>query len=133
MISILLAGCSAPVMPVMTMTAIMTTSIAAMMMNQRLSLRTTIDSGIKPSSSGRCCGCFGDSANGPSRHEEEEIECHPANEEQPDCDSRDDERANRAVLKRLGGIARTDGCGDMLPCMGGGMMWLASHRLTLPA
>src|SRR5271168_3217617 len=102
MTSTLLAGCSAPVMPVMTMTAIMTTSIAAMRMTQRFSLRATIDSGIKPSASGRCCGVSVRSANGTSRHEEEEIERHPTDEQQTDRDRRDDERADRAVLERLG-------------------------------
>src|SRR5215472_16309535 len=114
MTSTLLAGCSAPVTPVTTITAIMTTSIAAMTITQRSSVRMTTGSGTMPSGSGRCSGSDGSSANGTSRHEEEEIECHPANEEQRHGDAGDDERADRPVPERVGRFVRSDRRGDML-------------------
>src|SRR5271169_4920602 len=124
MTSTLLDGCSAPATPVTTMTAIMTISIAAMIMAQRLSVRTTTVSGTMPSGSGRCSGFDGGSANGSSRQEEEEIERHPADEEQHHGDAGDGERADRSVLERRGRLVRADRCGDMLRQMGRGVMWL---------
>src|SRR4051794_24947433 len=105
------------------MTAIMTTSIAAIIMTQRLSVRTTTASGTTPSGSGRRNG-FDGSANGASRHEEEEVERHPADEEQPDRDGGDDERADRTVLERFCRVVRSYGRSDMLQFVGGGLMRL---------
>src|SRR6516164_1490314 len=111
--STLLDGCSAPATPVMTMTAIITTSIVPIMMAQWLSVRATTSSGTTPSGSGRCSGFSGGSANGSSRQKEEEIERHPADKEQRHGDAGDDERTDRSVLERLGRLVRPDRRGDM--------------------
>jgi hypothetical protein len=61
-------------MPVITMMAIMKPSIVAMAMSQRFSVRATISPGTMPSEGTRSNGSDGASANGTSRHEQEEIE-----------------------------------------------------------
>src|SRR5258708_22327280 len=133
MTSTLLAGCSAPATPVATMTAIMTASIAPMIMTQRFSVRTTTASGTTPSRSGRRDGFDDGSANGASRHEEEEVERHPPDKEQPDRDGGNDERADWAGLERFGGIVRPCGGGDVLHLIGGGLMWdVGLHWFSLP-
>src|SRR6266436_1553211 len=114
MTSTLLGGCSAWVTPVTTTTAMKMMSIAAMIAIQCSSVRTTTGSGTTPSGSGRCSGFVGCSANGTSRHKEEEIEKHPANEEQPDGNAGDDEGADRSLPERLSGFVRADRRGDVL-------------------
>src|SRR5271156_3113652 len=118
--STLLDGCNPPATPVMTMTVIITTSIAAMIMAQWLSVRVTTVSGTTPSGSGRCSGFDGGSANGSSRQKEEEIERHPADEQQRHGDAGDDERADRCVLERLGRPGRPDWRGETIMWRGGG-------------
>src|SRR6266851_3741888 len=128
MTSTLLEGCSAPAMPVVTMTAIMMTSIDAMTMTQRFSLRTTTASGTMPSGSGRRSGFDDSSANGTSWQEEEEIERHPADEEQRHGDAGDHERADRAVPERFGRVVGSDRRGDMLRSTGGGLICLVGRH-----
>jgi hypothetical protein len=47
-------------------------------------------SGTVPSDRGRCSGYDGSSANGTSRHEEEEVECKPTDKEYSHRDAGDD-------------------------------------------
>src|ERR1700756_3544305 len=97
-VSTLLGGLSAWVTPVTTTMTIMTASIAAIRTSQRFSVRATSCSETIPSGSGRG-GCFTCSANGPSRHEKEEIEGEPTDEEQRHRDAGDDQRAACPVLE----------------------------------
>src|ERR1700758_2743554 len=98
MVSTLLGGLSAWVTPVTTMTTIMTASIVAMRTSQRFSVRATSCSGMIPSGSG--LGGFVMSANGSSRHEQEEIEREPPDEEQRHGNAGEVKRAVRAMLER---------------------------------
>jgi hypothetical protein len=100
------------------MIAIMTTSIAAMTMSQRFSALATTCAGTTPSGSGRSSGFDDGSANGASRHEQEEVEGQPADEEQPDSDTGDDKGADRPIAERLRRLIRSYRCGDVI--QGGG-------------
>jgi hypothetical protein len=109
----------------------MMTSIAAMTMTQRFSVRVTTSSGTMPSGSGRCSGFASGSANGASRQKEEEIEGEPADEQQRHGDAGDDQRADRSIPKRLGRSVRSDRCGDILRPVSGGVMCLVRlHALV---
>jgi hypothetical protein len=98
---------------------IMMVSIASMTVTQCSSVRMTTGSGTVPSRRGRCSGSVGSSANGTSRHEEEEIECKPADKEYSYGDAGDHQRAHRPILECLGRFFRSYRCGDMLWQMGG--------------
>src|SRR4029077_5824118 len=102
-----------------------------MIRTQRLSVRTTTSSGTTPSGSGFAIGFDEDSANGASRDEEEEIESHPADEEEADSDCGEDKRAHRPVLERFGGLARCYRSGDVLRFVGGRFMCLADHHWSV--
>src|SRR5271166_802036 len=116
-------------MPVVTMIAIMTMSIVSMTMSQCFSVRATTCAGTMPSGSGRSSGFDDGSANGASRHEQEEIESQPADEEQPDGDAGDDECADRPVAERLRRLIRSDRCGDVIRRGGSGVVWFVGwHR-----
>src|ERR1700719_1490322 len=104
MVSTLLGGLSAWVTPVTTIITIMTASMVPIRMNQCRSVRATSCSGMTPSGSGRSSG-FSISANGPSRHEQKEIEGEPADEEQRDRNAGDDEGPRCAALERRHGRA----------------------------
>src|SRR5260370_27310674 len=101
-------------MPVTTITVIITPSIAATIATQRSSVRTTTGSGTMPSGSGHSSGLERRSTNRTSRHEKEQIECHPTDPEQPDGNAGDDQRAAPSVPPRLGGLVRSDRRGDVL-------------------
>src|ERR1700730_10231295 len=124
MTSTLLEGCIASMTPLKTMIAIMTTSIAAMIMNQRFSVRATTSSGTMPSGSGRRCGYEDCSPNRASRHEQEKIEHQPSDEQKPDTDAGDDVRANRSVTERLRRLVRAGRLIDGTRRMRGGLFWL---------
>src|SRR6516162_5165663 len=130
--STLLDGCSAPATPVTTMTAIITTSIAATIMAQCLSVRVTTTSGTTPSGSGRCSGFPGGSANGPSREKEEEIERHPADEQQRHRDAGDDQRPDGSIPQRSRRLVSPDWCCDMLRQVRSGVMGLVNHHRFSP-
>src|SRR4029077_15411112 len=89
--SALLEGCSAPDTLVMTITAIMTASIAPMRMTQRPSVRATTLSVTRPRGKGGCSGFDGSPTNGSSGQKKQEIECEPADEEQRHGNAGDDE------------------------------------------
>src|SRR5271156_5857648 len=108
MSSTLLEGCSAPVMPVTTMTAIMMRSTVAMITIQRFSVRATTSSGTMPSGSGRLSGFLGCSANGASRQEHKEIKRQPTEEQQPDGDAGNEVRTDWPVTQRLRRLFRVD-------------------------
>src|SRR5215470_15136086 len=76
-VSTLLGGPIAWVIPVNTTTAIITISIVTMTPSQRFSVRATTSAGTMPSRNGRCRGSGCVSANGTSRQEQEEIEGEP--------------------------------------------------------
>src|SRR5271167_897484 len=130
-ISTLLEGCNEPAIPVTTMIAIMTPSMAAITTSQRFSVRETISSGMMPSGSGSS-GVEGASANGASRQEEEEIEGEPAGEQQPDRDGGDGECAGRPIPQRLPRFVRCDQRGDVIARMGRCAMLLACRHLVTP-
>jgi len=94
--------------------AIMTTSIATMTMSQRFSVRATISSGTMPPVSCRRSGFDDGSSNGASRHEQEEIEGQPTDEEQPDGSAGDNKRADRPLAECLRRLIRSDRRGDVL-------------------
>src|SRR6266576_4541477 len=72
-VSTLLGGEMAWVMPVSTATVIITISIATITPSQRFSVRATTSAGTMSSGNGRCRGSGCVSANGTSRQEQEEI------------------------------------------------------------
>src|SRR4051794_37650530 len=121
-VSTLLGGEIAWVMPVSTTTAIITTSIATMTPSQRLSVRATTSAGTMPSGNERWRGSGCVSANGTSRQEQEEIEGEPDKENDRHCDSRNKQRAARTVLERLLRCVRIDRRGDVLGQSSGRVM-----------
>src|SRR5258707_5384740 len=108
MVSTLLGGCSAWVIPVTTMIAIITPSIESTTASHRFSVRVTSSSGTIPSGTDCQSGLVILSANRASRQKEEEIKGDPADEEQCHCDGGDDERAYRSVPERLCRCIRPD-------------------------
>src|SRR5215510_1291879 len=96
-VSTLLGGEIAWVMPVSTTTAIITISIATMTPSQRFSVRATTSAGTIASGNGRCRGSGCVSANGTSRQEQEEIEGEPDEENDRHCDGGNKQRAARTV------------------------------------
>src|SRR5258706_4881420 len=114
MVSTLLGGCSAWVTPVTTMMAIITASMASMMVTQRFSVRAISSSGMIPSSHGGRSGWVRSSANRASRHEKEEVEEQPADEQQPHRYAGQQKRPARTVFQRCGGRFRIDRRGDMI-------------------
>src|SRR5260370_19649785 len=85
------------------MTAIITANIASMMATQRFSTRVISSSGTAPSGS-RCLNGFEMLlANASSRHEQNEIEEHPTDEEQPDGNAGQEKRAAPPVSQQCGG------------------------------
>src|SRR5262245_31611978 len=107
-VSTLLGGFSAWVTPVTTMIAIMAASMMSMVTSQRLSVRAICSSEISPSGSGRVSGLSMVSANGASRHEQEEVEEQPADKEQAHRDAGEEERAARALFQRGRNSVRVD-------------------------
>src|SRR5215468_10196263 len=113
-VSTLLGGEIAWVMPVNTTTAIITTSIVTMTPSQRFSVRATTSAGTMPSGKGRCGGSGCVSANGTSRQEQEEVEGEPDQENDRDCDAGNKQCAARAVPECSRGGVRIDRRGDVL-------------------
>src|SRR5271167_708288 len=130
-ISTLLDGCNAPAIPVTTMIAIMTPSMAAITASQRFSVRATISAATMASASGSN-GVEGVSANGASRQEEEEIEGEPADEQQPDRDGGDGECAGRPIPQRSPRFVQCDQRGDVIALMGRRAPLLACRHLVTP-
>src|SRR5258708_717381 len=116
------------------MTAIITANIASMMATQRFSTRVISSSGTTPSGS-RCLNGFEMLlANASSRHEQNEIEEHPTDEEQPDGNAGQEERAARPVSQQCGGALSIDRCGHVLKRGRSGLMWcvrIGRHPLLL--
>jgi hypothetical protein len=82
---------------------------------------------------GESSGSDGGSANGPSRQKEEEIERHPADEEQRYGDACDHECPDGPVPQRLRRLVRPDRRGHVLrPVVGGGLMCLDSWDCFSP-
>src|SRR5262245_33913092 len=113
-VSTLLGGEIAWVMPVSTTTPIITISIATMTPSQRFSVRATTSAGTMPSGKGRCRGSGGESANGTPRQEQEKIEGEPDKENDRHCDTRNKQRAARAVPECSRRSVRIDRRGDVL-------------------
>src|SRR5262245_61929683 len=118
-VSTLLGGPIAWVMPVSTTTAIITISIATMTLSQRRSVRATTSAGTMSSGNGPCRGSECVSANGTSRQEQEEIEGEPAEENDRHCDAGNKQRAARTVPECSRDSLRIDRCGDVLGQCGG--------------
>src|SRR5262249_43424690 len=112
-VSTLLGGPIAWVMPVSTTTAIITISIASMTPSQRFSVRATTSAGTMLSGIGRCRGSGCVSANGTSRQEQEEIEAEPDEENDRHCDAGNKQRAARTVPEGSRGGFRIDRRGDV--------------------
>src|SRR5271154_6513387 len=100
MTSTLLEGCIASMMPVTTITAIMTRSMAAMSLIHCFSVRATTSSGTMPSGSDGGSGLEVGLANCASPHEQQEIKGQPTDEKKPDGDAGDDVGPDRPPLKR---------------------------------
>src|SRR5215831_9512550 len=109
-------------MTVRTTITMIRTSIPSMMKSQRFSVRSTSSSGTIPLGRGRSSGLEDSSANGTSRHEEEEIKEEPADEQQPHRDGSEQQRAAWAVLERLRGGLRSDWSRHVLRQMSRGPM-----------
>src|SRR5262245_10010398 len=132
-VSTLLGGEIACVIPVSTTTAIITISIATMTPSQRFSVRATTSAGTMPSGNGRCRGSVCVSANGTSRQEQEEVEGEPDEENDRYCDARNEQRPARAVPERLRGGFRIDRRSDVLGQCSGRVMSASGkfgHQLT---
>src|SRR5262245_12269587 len=111
-VSTLLGGEIAWVMPVSTTTAIITISIATMTASQRFSVRPTTSAGTMPSGKGRCGGSEYVSANGTTRQEQEEIEAEPDKENDRHCKAGNKQRTTWAVPECSRGGFRIDRHGD---------------------
>src|SRR5258708_31703552 len=114
MTSTLLGGCIAPAMPVATMTTNMMSSMAAIILIHRFSVRATTSAGTIPSGSGAANGFVGDSATRASRHEQEEIKGEPTDQQKPDRDAGDHQRAQRALPERLYLLGSLDRCAGLI-------------------
>jgi hypothetical protein len=77
-------------------------------MIQRFSVRATTCGETMPSGNGPGGRVEEESANGASRHEEDEIEGQPADQQQPDGDAGDDQRTGRSVAEGSRRLARID-------------------------
>jgi hypothetical protein len=96
------------------MMAIITPSIESMMMDHLSSVRVTSSSGTIPSGSVRFSGLVTLSANRSSRQKQDEIEQEPADEEQTQSNSGNDERAAWPMFQCLGGRLGVDRRSHML-------------------
>src|SRR5262249_25557641 len=118
-VSTLLGGEIAWVMPVSTTTAIITISNATMTPSQRFSVRATTSAGTMSSGNRRSRGSGCASANGPSRQEQEEIEGEPDQENDRHCDGGNKQCAARTVPECSRRSVRIDRRGDVLGQSGG--------------
>src|SRR5262249_29977790 len=132
MVSTLLGGWIAWVIPVTTTIAIIKASIPTITASQRFSVRATISAGTMPSGNGRRkSGCV--SANGASRQEQEEVEGEPPQEKERHRNGREEERPTRTVLQCLQCGVRIDRRGDMFRRPSGRVVSIGGrfgHQLT---